>query len=238
MRSVFQLEAKDITPTVLDVLEYQGMASRSVLPTRITDLLDSALELFKRLASPQGLFEDLAISNFDAIYNATKLNAPDGPVPGIVAGADSAALFAATMGDALAAKSKELFKGGGPALGYMLDSVNSVGAERMGRLICERFREQLPEQLNKNKDLKVQYYSPGHCGWHMSGQEALFLALRPEEIGITLKPSWAMHPMKSISGILVAGDIRIHRFSPAFSFCPQCKEKKCVQRLRMLEHSN
>jgi hypothetical protein len=238
MRKMFHLGVEEITPTALEVLEYQGMASRSNLPARIMALLDSALDLFKQLASPWGLFEDLEISDFDAIYNGTGLNAPDGPVPGIVLRADAIALFAATMGDALAAKSKELFKEGGPALGYMLDAVNSVGAERLGRLMCRRFLEHLPKELPATKKLKAQYYCPGHCGWHMSGQEKLFHALHPEEIGITVNASWAMHPMKSISGILVAGDVSIHRFPPSFSFCPQCKEKKCVQRLRLLENSN
>ena len=238
MRKVFHLGVDEITPTVREVLEYQGMAARSNLPERITALLDSAIALFKQLASPKGLFEDLEISKFDALYNGTALNAADGPVPGIVSNADAIAVFAATMGDVLATKSRELFKTGGPALGYMLDAVNSVGAERLGRLMCQRFLEHLPEELRKTKDLRAQYYCPGHCGWHMSGQEKLFHALHPEEIGIALNSSWAMHPVKSISGILVAGEAKIHRFAPSFSFCQQCKEKKCVQRLRMLENSN
>lgn len=237
MRKVFYLSVEDITPTALEVLQYQGMAGRN-LPAKIKALLDSALDLFKMLGKPQGLFEDLEISRFDAIYDGNGLNAPDGPVAGIASKAEAVALFAATMGDALASRSRELFKEGGPALGYMLDAVNSVGAERLGRLMCQRFLDHLPEELRSAKNLKVQYYSPGHCGWHMSGQEKLFLTLHPEEIGIALKPSWAMWPMKSISGVLVAGDIKIHRFPPSFSFCPQCREKKCSQRLRLLENSN
>lgn len=238
MRKVFHLGVEEITPTVLEVIEYQGMAGRSNLPARITVLLESALDLFKQLASPLGMFEDLEISNFGAIYDGNGLNTPDGPIDGIVPQADAVALFAATMGDALATKSSELFKEGGPTLGFMLDAVNSVGAERLGRLMGQRFLEHLPKELRSVTELKVQYYCPGHCGWHISGQEKLFQTLHPEVIGITLKPSWAMQPMKSISGILVAGDLNIHRFPPSFSFCPQCKGKKCVQRLRLLENSN
>jgi hypothetical protein len=47
-----------------------------------------------------------------------------------------------------------------------------------------------------------------------------------------------MQPVKSISGILVAADIEAHRFRPAFSFCKQCKEHKCVQRLLLLENED
>jgi hypothetical protein len=142
------------------------------------------------------------------------------------------------MGDSLATKSKELFAQGGAALGYMMDAVNSSGAERLGRHMCHLFLEHLPEELRRSKELKAQYYCPGHCGWHISGQVKLFKILQPEEIGMTLKPSFVMVPFKSISGVLVAGDMLIHRFQPSFSFCPQCKEHKCVQRLRLLENAN
>lgn len=236
MRKVFHLEVRDIVPTVEEVLQHQGMAGRKNLPERISKLLDSALDLFAHLADPRGLLEDLDSADFDALYAGKGMNSEDGPVPGIVPRADAAALFAATMGEALATRAGDLFKAKEAALGFMLDAVNSAGAERLGRLMCRKFREHLPEELTRSGDIGVQYYCPGHCGWHISGQEKLFEKLRPEEIGITLSPNWVMAPFKSISGILIAGPIEIHRFSPGFSFCSQCREKKCIQRLRILEH--
>jgi hypothetical protein len=238
MRRFVQIRVDEIIPTVQEVLENQGMAGRPNLPARITALLNSALDLFKKLAEPKGIMEDLAIPDFQAIYDGNGLNSTEGPVPMIVSQADALALFAATMGDALMAKSSELFAAGGPALGYMLDAVNTSGAEHLGQQMARRFLEFLPEEKRHAINAKAQYYCPGHCGWHISGQNKVFQALRPEEIGITLKPSWAMYPLKSISGILVVGDIQIHRFQPAFSFCKQCKEHKCVQRLKILENIN
>jgi hypothetical protein len=237
MRRVIQLSVDEITPAAQEVLENQGMGGRLNMPARIISLLDSALDLFKKLAEPRGIMEDLAISDFPAIYDANGLNSPEGPVTIITPRADALAIFAATMGDALMSKSSELFATGGPALGFMLDAVNTSGAEHLGNQMALRFLEFLPEEMRASRELKAQYYCPGHCGWHMSGQEKLFQALHPEEIGITLKPSWAMHPLKSISGILVVADIQAHRFNPIFSFCKQCKEQKCAQRLKMLEAS-
>jgi hypothetical protein len=236
MRQVVTLTVEEIIPTAQEVLESQGMGGRPNLPARITALLNSALELFQKLAAPKGVMEDLAISDFQAIYEGKGLNDSECPVPGIVSRAEAIALFAATMGDALMEKSSELFSTGGPALGYMLDAVNTSGAEHLGQQMARRFLELQSEEQRRAKDLKAQYYCPGHCGWHISGQDRLFQTLHPEEIGITLKPSWAMYPLKSISGILVVGDIQAHRFQPAFSFCKQCKEHKCVQRLRILEN--
>jgi hypothetical protein len=238
MRKRIELRVDEVTPSAAEVLENQGMAGRANLPARITALLDSALEIFRQLAEPKGLLEDFPIPGFASLYDGNGLNSTEGPVPGIVARADAIAVFAATMGNALIAKSSELFAQGGPALGFMLDAVNTSGAERLGQTMCRKFLEHLPDTAHKAKRLKAQYYCPGHCGWHLSGQSKLFDTLHPEEIGISLTPSWAMYPTKSISGILVAGDIDIHRFKPDFAFCPICKECKCVQRLRILESLN
>ncbi len=228
----------EVTPSQAEVLENQGMAGRRTVPARILSLLDSAIDLFKQLAEPQGVMEDWSITGFKAICDGNGLNLPECPVPLIVERADATALFAATMGNALVAKSNELFAQGGATLGYMLDAVNTSGAERLGRTMCRRFFEVLPEDLRQSKAIKVQYYSPGHCGWHLSGQSNLFEALHPEEIGIDLKSGWAMYPVKSISGILVAAEIEVHRFRSNFPFCKDCKERKCGPRLKLLENSN
>jgi hypothetical protein len=238
MRKTIELDIDDLTPTPAEVLENQGMASRANLPEKIKNLLDSALEIFRQLADPRGLLQDLPISDFSEIYAGNGLNAPEGPVPGIVPRADGLALFAATLGDSLIAKSNELFAKGGPALGFMLDAVNSSGAERLGRQMCLRFLHLLPQDERRTEELKAQYYCPGHCGWHISGQEKLFEILHPEEIGMSLNSRWVMKPFKSISGVLVAGEMDIHRFRPSFPFCGDCKEHKCVKRLQILENED
>jgi hypothetical protein len=214
------------------------MAGRVNIPDKIRTLLDSALDLFRQLARPKGLLQELPLSDFQSIYDGSGLNLPEGPVPMIVPRADGLALFAATLGSTLVSKSSDLFANGGPALGFMLDAVNSSAAERLGKRMGLKFIQTLPEEKQNASELKAQYYCPGHCGWHMSGQTKLFQVLCPEEIGITLNERWVMQPVKSISGILVAGEMDIHRFKPAFSFCNQCKEHKCVKRLLLLESEN
>jgi hypothetical protein len=238
MRKIIELTVADLLPTPAEVLANQGMAGRANIPERIKSLLDSALDMFRQLAEPKGLLQDVSLEEFESIYNGNGMNSPEGPVPPIVAMADGLALFAATMGNSLAVKSSALFKEGGAALGYMLDAVNSSAAELLGRQMCRQFLAFLPEEKRATRVLKAQYYSPGHCGWHISGQTKLFQILQPEEIGVTVNANWAMQPVKSISGVLVAGDMDIHRFAPVFSFCKQCKEHKCVKRLLLLESEN
>ncbi len=238
MRTIVELNGEDLIPTPAEVLAGQGMAGRANLPEKIRTLLDSALGIFSQLAEPRGLMQDLPFSDFEQIYDGNGMNSHEGPVPIIIPNAEGLALFAATLGESLITKSSELFAKGGAALGFMLDAVNSSGAERLGRQMCLRFLDLLPKEKRQAKDLKVQYYSPGHCGWHMSGQEKLFRRLNPEEIGITLNSRWVMQPVKSISGILLAAELDAHRFQPAFSFCKQCREHKCVKRFLLLESEN
>jgi len=237
LRKVIQLKAEEVTPTTLDVLKAQGMTGRK-LPDRIRILLDQAMELFKELADPKGILQQWPVNDFEAVYDHNESNDPDGPVRTIVPKADAIAFFVATLGNELLVKSSELFKQGGAPLGYMLDAVNSSAGEQLGKMMGKRFVDLLPEELRSQKVLASQYYCPGHCGWDISGQEKLFEVVHPEEIGIDLKKHHAMYPLKSISGILVAGDMDTHRFSPKFSFCKDCKESKCVERLATLEEEN
>jgi hypothetical protein len=74
-------------------------------------------------------------------------------------------------------------------------------------------------------------YSPGYCGWDITGQRALFAALHPEEIGIRLNESCLMEPVKSISGVMVAGPAEIHEFNNDYPFCSECRTKDCRRRI-------
>jgi hypothetical protein len=81
---------------------------------------------------------------------------------------------------------------------------------------------------------RILRYSPGYCGWNLTGQRALFAALGPEEIGIHLTDSCLMEPVKSISGVMVMGPADIHRFTDDYSFCLTCPTHDCRRRIKGL----
>src|SRR5450759_3682893 len=110
----------------------------------------------------------------------------------------------------------------------MLDSSAAAAADHLADLLGPRYVSMIAGAAS---DWRVLAYSPGYCGWHVSGQRALFGFLRPEEIGITLNWSCLMQPLKSISGVLVVGPGHIHRFHPTYSFCERCQEKQCRDRM-------
>jgi hypothetical protein len=74
-------------------------------------------------------------------------------------------------------------------------------------------------------------YSPGYCGWHISGQKQLFAFLKPEQIGISLTKSCLMRPLKSVSGVVIVGHGSIHEFQDAYPFCERCRTHGCRDRI-------
>ena len=111
----------------------------------------------------------------------------------------------------------------------MLDAVASAGADLLADRLAERYRETLAGR--GLKEPRVLPYSPGYCGWPTRGQRPLFDALRPGEIGVTLNDSCLMSPLKSVSGVLVAGPGEAHRFRPDFPFCDDCRTHECGPRM-------
>jgi hypothetical protein len=226
MRMLVRFETGEAMPDRVEVLESQGLPDRPELPERIGALLDAALGHYARLAEPRAVFEEISRDHFARVYAGRGLNADASPLLEIFPRAERLALFAATLGEPVGQEIRRLFQDADVALGFMLDAVASVGADRLALLAGQRFRQALGDPA-----AKVLGYSPGYCGWHVSGQGELFAHLRPEEIGIRLNSSFLMQPLKSVSGALVAGPGEIHRFRPDFPFCASCLTREC--RLRM-----
>ncbi|MCK4655215.1 MAG: hypothetical protein KAU01_12305, partial [Candidatus Cloacimonetes bacterium] len=152
-------------------------------------------------------------------------NSAETPVKRIFPKADGLALFALTMGKKVSEKIETLFKENDFALGSMLDNIASLAADKAVKKLETIFSDHFPNTYALS-------YSPGYCGWHISGQKKLFEYLHPEKIGITLNDSFLMIPLKSVSGVLISGKREIHKFENNFSFCSLCKTKSCIERIK------
>jgi hypothetical protein len=117
-------------------------------------------------------------------------------------------------------------------LAAMLDAVASGAADRLTQLLAARFPA-APDGGDGRGRVTLGY-SPGYCGWHVSGQRALFAYLGADAIGVTVNESCLMHPLKSVSGVLAAGPPGIHRFTPGYEFCTDCRNRTCLGRLQRL----
>jgi hypothetical protein len=231
---VVLFSSQEAQPARAAVLAAQGIPEGRDVPERIGALLDKALLLFREFATPVALLQEIGKKDFAQVYQGDGDNDPDDPLPGVFPEASSLALFALTMGGGLCHKINDLFDANEFALGSMLDSVASEGAEKVSKLVERRFEASLVGRGVRPDLAKTLGYSPGYCGWHITGQRALFRALRPEEIGITLGESCLMEPIKSISGVLVAGPSAIHDFPDTFTFCRNCRDHPCRKRIEQL----
>ena len=228
MREVVRFGAETV-PRRADFLRCQGLPEE--LSSRVSTQVDVALRLYAELAEPRAVLEEVSVEEFASIYRGEGNNARGTPLDGIYPRAEGLALFAATVGEPVSARISALFQQTELATGFLLNAVASEAADTLSALTGRRYLERLAAQGFASRATRVLAYSPGYCGWHLSGQRALFGCLRPEEIAITLNARCLMQPLKSVSGVLVAGAPGMHAFGPDFPFCEQCTTRACEARI-------
>jgi hypothetical protein len=198
----------------------------------VAETLREALALFLELAAPVDILSDIPTAEFAAVYRGEGRNAAENPLASIFPKAEQLALFAVTIGERVGDEISRLFAAGRFDLGYLLDAVASSGTDQLAQKMQERCAGRAPAGT------VFLRYSPGYCGWDITGQRQLFQTLRPEEIGITLRESCLMEPLKSISGVLVAARPEHHRFDNTYPFCGACTTQTCRSRIEVLEKTD
>jgi hypothetical protein len=234
MREMIEIPAKDARPDMDSILKNLEIPSENALPENVKQLLKKAMKIFLEQAQPNCLFSEISIPEFETVYYGEGQNEKATPVNQIFRKADSLALFALTIGQKISEEIKRHFEAKEFALGSVLDAVASAGIDRAADSM-ENYYLRLLEKEGKTKASKgIIRYNPGYCGWHISGQKKLFEFLHPEDIGIELMDSFLMKPLKSISGVMVFGEKKIHVFKDSYPFCSQCKTRSCRDRIKAL----
>jgi hypothetical protein len=227
MTRVLRFPLDEARPARDDVLAAQGLPAREGLAPRLRALLDDALALFDDLAEPRAVTTPIGEEDFARVIDGLALP-PEQTVVGIVfPRARHHSLFVATLGEPVCRRIATLFAGNDLALGWMLDAVCSAAADRLSLRLAARFEE----ECGRDDGVRALPYSPGYCGWTVRGQRRLFAATDPSAIGVTLNDSCLMSPIKSVSGVLLAGPKEIHRFRPDFPFCDECRNRTCGWRM-------
>ncbi len=234
VKQTIQFELDEIRPARETVLDHQGIPEDADVPQRILALYEEAASLFADLARPRGLVAEISDDEFGEVFHGEGNNADDAVVASVFPKADHLALFAATMGDEVSHAIADLFDKNDLALGVMLDAVASMTADRTSEVIADHYHARLVAEGRATPAHHVLGYSPGYCGWHITGQRKLFAYLTPADIGISLNGSCLMSPLKSVSGVLVSGGMDVHMFKAGYSYCPQCKNASCQARMERL----
>jgi hypothetical protein len=232
MSTIVDIPTAEVLPDRGAVLRSQGIPSEESAPERLVELADLARAMVRDQAGVRGIWQPVTREDFAEVYAGEGRNADPAPIADICARAEGLTLFAATLGDPVCATIRELFAAHDYALASLLDGAASETAERMATWM-ERHVAASPGMEHDPGHVMLAY-SPGYCGWHLSAQARLFARLAPERIGIRLRESFLMDPLKSISGVLLDGPPAIHQVKPKYGFCRDCKSRSCVPRSRAL----
>jgi hypothetical protein len=236
MNQLVPINLDDIIPSSIDIFKHQGIPEEADIPDHIINLFDEAVSVFKQVnVKPVGIIKEITIKEFDIIYEGERRNEEQTPLENIYPQSENLALFALTLGGEIVEVINDLLDRNDFAPGTMLDSVASIAADKSVEALETYYFNNLTERSLTTKDSIALGYSPGYCGWHLSGQKKLFENLKPEEIGITINESFLMSPLKSVSGVLVHGDKEIHVFDASFNFCSDCKDQTCYDRMERIQ---
>lgn len=140
------------------------------------------------------------------------------------------AFFVATAGHAFEELRKSTEESGDMVRAFIIDSIGSVIAEKT----ADRMEDALGALLAPRGWKHTNRFSPGYCGWHVSGQHYLF-ALFPDgrPCGVTLTPSALMLPIKSVSGVIGLGT-KVRHLDYT---CGLCDYKLCYKREKVIGDS-
>ena len=231
MSDILTFQFEETIPDRNAVLGNQGIPVGEAVSPSIETLCARAFEVFAAWAAPAGMLRELSKQEFEVVYRGEGQNESATPVGDIYARADALALFAVTLGQTVSRKIEECFRSNDFALGAMLDCTASAAADKLARVAETRFYDILAQRGEAQEGTCVLSYCPGYCGWHISGQKKLFETLRPEKIDISLRESCLMEPLKSVSGVLIAGPRGLHDFDESYTACGQCETHGCRDRI-------
>ncbi len=234
MSRIVPLTITEVMPKPESVLMQMGVPRRAAVSSAVQSLVENAIEILSQYAAPAGVMTEISEKQFTIVYAGEGCNARDTPLEHIFPQARRLAVYALTLGEKISGKIAGLCNSGDVALGGALDAAASVAADN-GSEFCEQFFYNLIAKKQPTiHDTCVLAYSPGYCGWHVTGQKKLFQLLKPERVGIELNDNCLMHPIKSVSGVLVAGAREINYFEPHWDFCEPCTTYSCLQRMKNL----
>jgi hypothetical protein len=230
MSDIVTIEASRTLPNVASILAAQGVPENRMNDPRSRRLAEEAQASYARLSVPVGLVADIAREEFGPLYAGEGHNAAQTPLDMMIPQSHVLALFAITLGEAVSAEISRLFGQNDFAGGAMLDAAASLGADLGAEEVerhCER-QWRLSQRIESST--AVTRFSPGYCGWHVSGQRRLFERLKPERIGIQLNNSYLMQPLKSVSGVIVAAPQAAFDIDDTYPFCSDCTTHSCRDR--------
>jgi Vitamin B12 dependent methionine synthase, activation domain len=233
MSEVFGFHCDDLIPDRETLLG--GM---DILPHRASNKhlgwAEEASLRFRQLARPVAVVCNVDAESFARVFAGEGLNESPNPLETVYPRALRLAVFALNMGKAVSEEIGSLFAGGFEVEGVFLDAVASRAAENASEQLGLQWLGALKAEGGVPEACVVMGYSPGYCGWHLSGQRKLLECAGAAQIGITLNDSCLMDPLKSVSGVFAAGGRELFADGEDYPFCGVCATRTCRERRRRI----
>jgi hypothetical protein len=234
MKSYFEVEPQELLAAAADAIDGLEPRSDSPLAPQLRSLIEEARRIFVDAAGPRGVYQSIDHRDFESVFRGDGGNDNETALEEVLEDSVSLALFAVTLGGEVSEHINQLFAEDDAVTGYYLDQVASIAADQLVQIARRRYAG----AESSNPDGVVLPYSPGYCGWNVSGQRALFARLEPTDLGISLNESCLMNPIKSVSGVLVAAPIEAHDFNPIFPCCAVCTTFACRDRVESIRNES
>ena len=238
MKSQFSVAVGDILPERGRVFRAQGLAPNAIPSDAAVSLYRRAREMIADLASPHGLRVVMEKGTFIDLFPELFVEPRVAPVSRVVEQSSRLAGLVFTLGEQVSETIAGLFQSRDFALAAMVDAVASESMEVASRQIEAEFSRLSDRSTSGDEGCRSLLYSPGYCGWPVTAQRNLFDFMNPDTIGIRLTASCLMIPLKSISGVLVAGSTAIHEHGRDYPCCRSCRERTCLDRITRLESND
>ncbi|MCE1246517.1 MAG: hypothetical protein LWY06_07735 [Firmicutes bacterium] len=134
-------------------------------------------------------------------------------------------IFVVTIGRYIDDSITGLYERGELTDALYLDAVGTSLIENLAAKlqsdIAEKYlnytKEEDDEKLS-SEEFYAARYSPGYCGWDLSGQDELFGYLADVQLPVSITSSGMMHPRKSVSGVIV-----MERKDPSWNLYAACR---------------
>jgi hypothetical protein len=180
---------------------------------RLEAALTEAMQLAGRLIEPKGIYTIAAGRDLPGSDQFSDL--------------ERVAFCICTIGPGIEREVTSLSEGGELLRAVVLDSVGSVAAEAVAEVLDQQIHE-----IAAAEGLKTSCRaSPGYGDWDIREQEAIFLLLPAESIGVKLSESFMMIPRKSVSFAVDISEKPVRMRSE--NSCRNCDRIDC--RFRILE---
>jgi hypothetical protein len=192
----------DLTLELDLVLRSQGGVPSRARP-QLRKLATAMIERARPLLSPAVAYEvfDVQEVRHERLVISPRVSLHSPRLVSALGGAQQIGVAVCSIGPQLEEAVHAMFAAGQAVEAAVLDGVGSAAVDELSQRVCGMFGD-----IARERGLMAgSPISPGESDWPLEAQRDLFDLLPAEEIGVTLRDSYLMYPLKSLSMVVGIG---------------------------------